>query len=155
MSDPVMVMGLEMGFPLEDVAHVIQVALTPIFLLSGIGSLLNVINARISRVADQADALHRQMKDGADAEVYQRLVRLRRRFQTLSAARACGAAAGVFICAATFALFLGALQNSRVATALFVLFGASVLGTMASLAGYFIEGLQAWPRDLPRFEEDQ
>ena len=33
--------------PLDSVAHVIQVALTPVFLLSGIGTLLNVINTRV------------------------------------------------------------------------------------------------------------
>src|SRR5690242_11924667 len=37
---------------LDLVAHVIQVALTPIFLLSGIATLLNVFATRLARVAD-------------------------------------------------------------------------------------------------------
>jgi len=41
----------------ESVAHVIQVALTPVFLLSGIASLLSVLSTRLARVADRVDAL--------------------------------------------------------------------------------------------------
>ena len=38
--------------PLDSIAHVIQMALTPVFLLSGIGTLLNVFNTRLARVSD-------------------------------------------------------------------------------------------------------
>ena len=41
----------------ESVAHVIQMALTPVFLLSGIASLLGVLSTRLARVADRVDAL--------------------------------------------------------------------------------------------------
>lgn len=147
-----------MGIPLDDVAHVIQVALTPVFLLSGIGSLLNVINARLGRVADQSDALHDRMTDARGAEaaaLYARLVRMRRRLRALDAARGAGALAGVSICAATFALFLGALRDTAVATALFASFGASVLCTMAALGGFFVEVLLSWRRRLPLPVEDE
>jgi hypothetical protein len=44
--------GLDPGDAVDSVAHIVQVALTPVFLLSGIGTLLNVFNARLSRVSD-------------------------------------------------------------------------------------------------------
>ena len=138
-----------MGVPLDDIAHIVQVALTPVFLLTGIASLLNVINARLGRVADQADALRerRVLADGeAAAALEVRLRRLRRRLLALDVARAAGALAGMCICAATFALFLGALQNAAVATVLFLSFGGSVLCTMAALAGVFGEVLLSWRR---------
>jgi hypothetical protein len=37
-----------------DVAHLIQVALTPIFLISAIGVTLNVLTNRLSRIVDRA-----------------------------------------------------------------------------------------------------
>ena len=40
-------------YTLDDATHLIQVALTPVFLLSGIGALLNVFAGRLARVADQ------------------------------------------------------------------------------------------------------
>ena len=58
-------MGYRLMFGLdtvESVAHVIQVALTPVFLLSGIASLLGVLSTRLARVADRVDALADQLK---------------------------------------------------------------------------------------------
>ncbi len=135
---------MAMGIPLDEIAHTIQVALTPVFLLSGIASLLNVINARVGRVADQAKAVQESiaaMPYAGVADLLGRAARLRRRLYLLDAARGCAALAGTAICAATFALFLGALQNTAVATVLFISFGASVLLTMAALVAFFIETL--------------
>ena len=144
--------AMAMGIPLDDVAHIIQVALTPVFLLSGIASLLNVINARLGRVADQCDALHDRLASAAGVErllLLGRIRRMRRRLRALDASRAAGAMAGICICGATFALFLGALQNTAIATALFLSFGASVLCTMGALAGFFVEVLLSWRRSMP------
>ncbi len=51
---------------LESVAHTIQVALTPVFLLSAIAALLNVFSTRLGRVADRVDLLTLSLA-GADA----------------------------------------------------------------------------------------
>ena len=40
-----------------DVAHLIQVALTPIFLISAIGVTLNVLTSRLARIVDRARAM--------------------------------------------------------------------------------------------------
>jgi hypothetical protein len=147
-----------MGVPLDGIAHIIQVALTPVFLLSGIASLLNVINARLGRIADQSDAGHAQLRKEVGAEaalLHARLVRLRWRLRALDVARGLGALGGTTICLATFALFLGALQNAAVATALFLTFGASVLCTMASLVAFFVEILLSSRRGIPPLIETQ
>ena len=39
-----------------DIAHLIQVALTPIFLISAIGVTLNVLTSRLARIVDRARA---------------------------------------------------------------------------------------------------
>jgi hypothetical protein len=55
--------GLMLGpDTVESVARVIQVALTPVFLLSGITSLLGVLSTRLARVADRVDALADQLE---------------------------------------------------------------------------------------------
>src|SRR5438552_9702331 len=53
------------GSALDTIAHVIQVALTPVFLLSGIATLLNVFSTRLARVADHVDAVSKVL-EGAD-----------------------------------------------------------------------------------------
>ncbi len=40
-----------------DIAHLIQVALTPIFLISAIGVTLNVLTSRLARIVDRARAM--------------------------------------------------------------------------------------------------
>src|SRR5260370_3765964 len=55
------------GSALDTIAHIIQVALTPVFLLSGIATLLNVFSTLLARVADQVDAASKAL-DGADAD---------------------------------------------------------------------------------------
>jgi len=44
-----------------DVAHLIQVALTPIFLISAIGVTLNVLTNRLSRIVDRARVMESQV----------------------------------------------------------------------------------------------
>lgn len=47
--------------PLAQVAHVIQLAVAPVFLLTGIGALLGVLTGRLARIVDQARALERRL----------------------------------------------------------------------------------------------
>ena len=111
---------------LDTVAHVIQLALTPVFLLTGIGTLINVFSTRLARVADQvdriadavqtADAAHR-----SSAEL--QLGYLRLRSQALDIAVILGAVGGAATCGAVLTLFVGALRNQGVAWALYGLFG--------------------------------
>jgi hypothetical protein len=49
--------------PLDMVAHIIQVALTPVFLLSGIATLLNVFSTRLARVADRVDQIAKGIEE--------------------------------------------------------------------------------------------
>lgn len=43
-------------FAVSDISHVIQLAVAPVFLLAGIGSMLGVMANRLARVVDRARA---------------------------------------------------------------------------------------------------
>ena len=144
--------GMAMGIPLDRIAHMIQVALTPVFLLSGVGELLSVITGRLGRVADQLDTASRlpHITEGADArEQRQALARLRHQVRALDVARAFAVLAGIATCAATFTLFVGALQNTAAATALILSFGAGILCTTAALIASLLEAMLSARRRLP------
>ena len=103
--------GLTEPSPLDSVAHVIQVALTPIFLLSGIAALLNVFSTRLARVADRVDLVSQLIeKSGHEPSqpLSAQLTYLRHRSHALDVAVVLGAFAGVATCAATLVLFIGA-----------------------------------------------
>ena len=44
--------NIDPGSQTETIAHIIQIVLTPVFLLSGIATLLGVFSNRLARVAD-------------------------------------------------------------------------------------------------------
>lgn len=131
---------------LDSTAHIIQVALTPVFLLSGLATLLNVFATRLGRVADQFDALTNRIvsvEDGERAHIEQRIARLRVRSLLLDLAVLLGAAGGVAICGAVLTLLVGALRDATVASLLFALFGAAILCTICALVAFGVEMLIA------------
>ncbi|HEV2188138.1 MAG TPA: DUF2721 domain-containing protein [Stellaceae bacterium] len=131
---------------LDSVVHIIQVALAPVFLLSGIAALLNVFSARLARVADQVDAAAKEVDD-ADADhaalLARRLQHLRWRTLALDAAVALGAAGGTLTCVTVLTLFLGETGGFAVATTLFVSFGLAIACTLGAIAAYTVEMLLA------------
>ncbi|MGC2202277.1 MAG: DUF2721 domain-containing protein [Stellaceae bacterium] len=131
---------------LDLVAHVIQVALTPIFLLSGIATLLNVFSTRLARVADLVAQITRAMEQADPDEcvdLAEQLLRLRWRSIALDAAVVLGAIGAAATCASVFTLFVGALRNSTVASVLFTTFGLAIACTISAIAAFTIEMLMA------------
>ncbi len=119
---------------LNGAAHVVQLALTPIFLLTGLASLLNVFTTRLGRVADRVDRL-------ADAAYRhpRQLRRLRLRSRSLDAAVLLAALAGAATCCAAMTLFLGALRNAATGTLLFTFFGVALACALLALGAFAFE----------------
>ncbi len=131
---------------LDNVAHIIQIALTPVFLLSGIATLLNVFSARLARVADRVDMVSKAM-EGSDpgeiASLAAQLSLLHRRSLALDAAVVLGAIGGAATCIAVLALFVGALRDATVASVLFTTFGLAVVCTIGAIGAFAVEMLIA------------
>ncbi|AXB80414.1 DUF2721 domain-containing protein (plasmid) [Novosphingobium sp. P6W] len=121
-------------------AHVVQTALAPMFMLSGIGALLNVFATRLARVGDQADQLSAGPCDDILAF---RLRSLRRRSQALDFAVLAAALAAALTCASVFVLFLAALADRPAAVLLFALFGGAIVLTMLAITCFVGEMLLA------------
>jgi Protein of unknown function (DUF2721) len=128
------------AYNLESAAHVVQLALTPVFLLSATATLLAVFSARLARVADRVDALSHQAKEPIRDGL---LKLLRRRSHVLDAAVVVSALAGGLTCTAVLVLFLSEIRPMDVARLLFLSFGGAILLTMASLTAFVIEMLLA------------
>src|SRR5260370_35015193 len=92
---------------LQSPAGVIQLALTPVFLLTAVGALLNVFSTRLGRVADRVDLLSADLQRGAaDTEFLSaQLGFLRRRSLILDVAAVLPTIAGAPTCAAALVLF--------------------------------------------------
>ena len=129
------------GAALANATHVVQQALTPVFLLSGIGTLLNVFATRLGRVADQTDALAAKGRIGPGRDRLLQVLRLRSR--ALDAAVVLAALAGGLTCATVLVLFLGELLGKAAAGILFALFGGAIVLTLGAIIGFVAEMLLA------------
>ncbi len=131
-----------------DATRIIQTALTPVFLLSGIGTLLNVFNQRLARVADHtshvADSLAAADGDPEQAKLRRHYQRLIRRRSALDASVVLGALAGGTTCAAAFALFLVTIRDSAGSVVELWLFGASLGCTIAALGAFLVDTVLGW-----------
>jgi hypothetical protein len=130
---------------IENVAHIIQVALTPVFLLSGIASLLSVLSTRLGRVADRVDGVAAEIETATGARRRRlafRLKRLRRRSHILDFAVIMGALGGISTAFAALMLFLGTLID-RPGITLLIAFGFALVLTVGALGAFLIEMLLA------------
>jgi hypothetical protein len=129
----------------DSVAHVIQVALTPVFLLSGIASLLGVLSTRLGRVADRVDSLAERLETAEPIQrsrLERRLTYLQRRSHVLDAAVIMATLGGIATAVAGLLLFVGTLRD-QTGISLFVAFGFALLFTMGALLAFLIEMLLA------------
>jgi hypothetical protein len=140
--------GMDPGDAVDSIAHIIQVALTPVFLLSGIGTLLNVFNTRLSRVSDHrehASELLRGEEDVTEAvRLRSHLARLRHRTLVLDASVVLGAIGGASTCGAAFVLFLGSMRDTGIVSWLFLLFGLALACTASALIAFLVDSVLAW-----------
>ena len=51
---------MDQPLPVSTIAHLIQLAIAPVFLLAGIAGILNVLAQRLSRVVDRGRGLERK-----------------------------------------------------------------------------------------------
>jgi hypothetical protein len=131
---------------LTEIVHIIQVSLAPVFLLSGIATLLNVFSTRYARVADQVDSLARQVDtadNAAAAGLALRLTHLHRRSLALDVAVALAAIAGALTCVTVLALFVGEAGGPAVATMLYITFGLAIASTLLAVMAFATEMLMA------------
>ena len=130
----------------DSLTHVIQVALTPVFLLSAIAALLNVFSSRLVRVADQVDLISEKLKELANpdtSDLAAQFAHLRRRSVVLETAVVLGTLGATATCGAAFLLFVGALRDSATVPMLFALFGLALLCTILAINAFMVEMLMA------------
>jgi len=134
------------GLNLESVARIIQMALTPVFLLTGLATLLNVFSTRLARVASRLDQASKALET-ADAEgaklVRGQLQSLHRRSVALDVAVVLGAAAGAATCTTVLLLFVGAFGTGSVDKALFAVFGLAIVCALGAITAFAAEMLMA------------
>ncbi len=126
-----------------DIAHLIQVALTPIFLISAIGVTLNVLTSRLARIVDRARAMEREAQNAAPAslgrDLHASLRVLERRASYINAAITLITVSALFIALVVVMLFVNAFLRWDLSAFIASMFILSMLALAAALLAFLIE----------------
>jgi CBS domain containing-hemolysin-like protein len=126
-----------------DIAHLIQVALTPIFLISAIGVTLNVLTSRLARIVDRARAMEDRLlrsdtvHDGRD--LHAQLKNMARRSRWINAAITLITLSALFIALVVVMLFVNAFLRWDLSVFIACMFIMSMLSLAAALLAFLIE----------------
>ena len=144
----------ELSSQVSTVAHVIQLAVAPVFLLAGVGALLGVLTNRLSRVIDHFHALERDLVAEPSRDHRQQtqttIISLARRARLIHWAITLCTVCDLLVCLVIAALFIGAELHVELPSTIAGLFIAAMLALIAglvcflqeiALATSFIEGL--------------
>ena len=118
------------------VAHVIQLTVAPVFLLTSVAAILNVMANRLSRIVDRARVLEVKLPgaEGGDRDdLLARLSTLSRRARLISHAIALCVVTAVLVCSVIIVLFSGEFLSFEATAPAAILFVAALLSFLLSL----------------------
>jgi hypothetical protein len=130
------------GIEVVDVAHAIQLAVAPVFLLSGVGVILGVLTARLARIVDRARvAEDRARTDAAHdtPETRSQLRVLARRARLINIAITLITITALLVALVIALLFASTFAPMNLATPVAVLFVLSMISLVVALIAFLLE----------------
>ncbi len=118
-----------MNIQITDIGHVIQLAIAPVFLLTGVGTNLMVLTNRLARIIDRSRVLEDRLDVGYDSSYLDELDVLYQRSHLINCAITASTTCGLLVCLVIAMLFLGdttSLPLDKYIAAFFV-FGMAAL----------------------------
>ncbi|KQM98784.1 MULTISPECIES: DUF2721 domain-containing protein [unclassified Sphingomonas] len=127
---------------LSTVAKTIQTAIAPVFLLAGIGAILNVMVGRLARIVDRARDLEKLHPSSIGPEHDRHVFELRlldRRIRVINSAVFLVVLSAVANCTVVAMLFTAELLDLRLGKAVAIAFILSMLLLIGGLTWFLVE----------------
>lgn len=137
-----LMLQVQWGVELEAVIRVVQTALTPAFLLVAVGSLLNVLTGRLSRIVDRSRELedrHAQVSGKQLVRLVLELRLLEKRMRIVGRSILLAVLAAVCVCLMIGLLFLMGLTDYSAAEMIVAVFLVALVLLSGSLASFVRE----------------
>lgn len=125
-----------------DIAHTIQLAVAPVFLLAGIAGFLNMLAGRLARVVDRSrvlEAAFTPLDHPSHARQVRELRLLDRRIVVVNRAIYLCTASAIAICLVVAGLFIAALGNLGFGRTMAVAFILAMGMLVAGLVSFLVE----------------
>jgi hypothetical protein len=125
-----------------DIAHVIQLAVAPVFLLTGVGTLLMVLTNRLARAVDRGRVVEKLLPGLLDkglAAAHEELTLLARRTQLIYTAIALAVICALFVCLLIAVAFVDAFIAANLARVIGALFVLAMLALIVCLIVFLRE----------------
>ena len=126
----------------QNIGAIIDMAVAPVFLLSGIGIVLTVLTNRLARVVDRA----RKLEDAAEtatephrAEIRGKLRTMARRAKLMNRAITLSTISALLVASVVVLLFVGAFVHFNASVAIASLFVAAMLSLIGALLFFLRE----------------
>ena len=123
-------------------ADVIRLSLAPVFLITGVASLLGVLSNRLGRIIDRARRLEKELRD-ADAagiaRLHDELGILSRRARLVYLAITLGVVCALLVCIVIATVFASLLLHINITSVVAILFIAAMLVLIGSLVSFLRE----------------
>jgi len=125
--------------PVTTIAHAIQLAVAPVFLLTGVAGILSVLTNRLARIIDRSRFLHGRSlpADETNEGIQTELKSLKRRARLIHWAIGLCTTCLLLICSVVAVLFLGSFITLNMAVVIASLFVAAMFCLIMALI-YFI-----------------
>jgi len=130
------------GIEVVDIAHAIQLALAPVFLLSGIWVFLGVLANRLARIVDRARSMEKELRlpEARDPErIRRQLAALAKRARFINIAITLGTIAALLVALVVALLFMSTFVPLNLAPPVALLFVAAMFSLVAAFVSFLIE----------------
>ena len=124
-----------------DIVHLIQSAVAPVFLLSGVGVTLGVLTNRLARIVDRARLLEIRMdnEQARTESTAASLLVLARRAHYINTAIALCTISALFVSLVVMLLFASAFTTANMSGPIAILFVAAMICLTAAFGAFLIE----------------
>ncbi|MDP3032737.1 MAG: DUF2721 domain-containing protein [Rhodocyclaceae bacterium] len=127
---------------INDVAHVIQLAVAPVFLLTGVGAILSVLVNRLGRVVDRFRVLEQNLPAVSEASLVSLQIEmaiLARRARMIHWAIGLCTGCALLVCMVIATLFIGSITAVEMPAVIAILFILAMLTLVAGLVFFLRE----------------
>ncbi len=137
------------------VQQMVELSLTPAFLLAGIGAVMNVMMGRLIWIAERIERLEARLRDNQSAVVPNELTRLRRRRQLAQRAVMFSTGAALCICVVIALLFVSAFITPQIGTVTAIVWITAMLLLILGLLHFAQETVMAASAQKKAAERDK